>query len=59
MTEIEIEQFIAKMKLYGDAWSREEVLAQYGALSLEKAIEDRMFDISEFSSITGMVIDED
>lgn len=59
MTEREALLFIEKMKQYGDRWECADVLAAYGAMTLEEAIEDRKFDLSEFSSITGMVIDED
>lgn len=58
MTEEEADLFIGKMKQYGDAWDREEVLQEYGEMTLERAISDRLYDISEFSSITGMIIDE-
>ena len=59
MTEKEILIFIDRMKKYGDVWERDDVALEYGALSLEEALEDRKFDISEFSSLTGMVIDEE
>ena len=47
------------MKKYGDRWECADVLSAYGGMTLEEAIEDRKFDLSEFSSLTGMVIDED
>ena len=59
MTEKEIYVFIEKMKKYGDVWEYGEVVRQYGNKALEEAVADRKFDISEFSSITGMIIDEE
>ena len=59
MTEKEIYVFIEKMKKYGDVWEYGEVVRQYGNKELEEAVADRKFDISEFSSITGMIIDEE
>ena len=59
MTEKEIHIFIEKMKKYGDIWEYEDVLRAYKEMTLEEAVEDRKFDISEFSSLTGMVIDEE
>ena len=47
------------MKKYGDIWEYDEVIRLYKDKGLEEAIEDRKFDIAEFSSITGMVIDEE
>ena len=47
------------MKKYGDVWEYGEVVRQYGNKALEEAVADRKFDISEFSSITGMIIDEE
>ena len=59
MTEKEVYLFIEKMKKYGDVWEYEDVVKAYGNTELEEALEDRKFDISEFSSLTGMVIDEE
>lgn len=59
MTEKEAYVFIERMKQYGDVWEYDDVIREYGKRSLEQAVEDRKFDISEFSSLTGMVIDED
>jgi len=59
MTEQEAQLFIEKMMKYGDRWECADVLVAYGGMTLEEAIEDRKFDLSEFSSLTGMVIDED
>lgn len=59
MTEKEAYIFIEKMKKYGDIWEFDEVIRCYKDKELEEAIEDRKFDIAEFSSITGMVIDEE
>lgn len=59
MTEKEAYVFIERMKKYGDIWEYDEVIRLYKDKGLEEAIEDRKFDIAEFSSITGMVIDEE
>lgn len=59
MTEKEVYLFIEKMKKYGDVWEYEDVVKAYGNTVLEEALEDRKFDISEFSSLTGMIIDEE
>lgn len=59
MTEKEVYLFIEKMKKYGDVWEYEDVVKAYGNTELEEALEDRKFDISEFSSLTGMIIDEE
>lgn len=59
MTEKEVYLFIEKMKKYGDVWEYEDVVRIYGKMEFEQAVEDRKFDISEFSSLTGMIIDED
>lgn len=59
MTEKEVRLFIEKMKKYGDVWEYEDVVRIYGKMEFEQAVEDRKFDISEFSSLTGMIIDED
>ena len=55
----EVLVFIEKMKRYGDIWEEQDVIARYGDMELEDAIEDRKFDISEFSSLTGMIIDDE
>lgn len=59
MKKEEVLVFIEKMKRYGDIWEEEDVIARYGDMELEDAIEDRKFDISEFSSLTGMIIDDE
>ena len=59
MTEKEAYLFIDRMKKYGDIWEYGDVIRQYGGKTLEEAVDDRKFDISEFSSLTGMIIDED
>ncbi len=59
MTEKEVYLFIEKMKKYGDVWEYGDVVKAYGNTELEEALEDRKFDISEFSSLTGMIIDEE
>ena len=59
MKKDEVSVFIEKIKKYGDIWEAEDVMARYGNMELEEAIEDRKFDISEFSSLTGMIIDDE
>ena len=59
MKKDEVSVFIEKMKKYGDIWEAEDVMARYCNMELEEAIEDRKFDISEFSSLTGMIIDDE
>ncbi len=59
MKKEEVLVFIEKMKRYGDIWEEQDVIARYGDMELEDAIEDRKFDISEFSSLTGMIIDDE
>ena len=59
MKKDEVSVFIEKMKKYGDIWEAEDVMARYGNMELEEAIEDRKFDISEYSSLTGMIIDDE
>ena len=56
MTRHEREEFIERMKEFGDFWKDKDVKRVYGDWNLKDALNDRMADMQHFATIMNTII---